>query len=337
MPTPNNSTAIGCGTAGLTGDVSSKPQPVVDSEDQPQSETGHDYLGTPSFAGTLPRRSMDICELKHPEVNEKSIVGEIKHGQCDKIGGSDVFDNKVPIQKKPISVKINKTLKSVMIFRGIQPITIIPMEKIRSGPRVIIHTVRHAHSEHNFRPGRFNVLNPSLTWLGIRQAERLRQTFEPKNRITHIVVSPMKRTLQTAFIAFSELLADGLKMVAFPELKELGNCKSSTGYTLEDLHKYVGECPVELQHVPVGWEKPVPSYQASHEQQALTAKKRLFDVALTAASLHYLRESGNSAGLNLSEYGYRVSEGKDIEILVVSHMSIMNLMHDDTEKCWPCK
>ncbi|WP_409289597.1 histidine phosphatase family protein [Peribacillus sp. SCS-37] len=59
--------------------------------------------------------------------------------------------------------------------------------------------IRHGQGEHTVNlPGSLNLKNPSLTNLGVRQAKLLREQF-PLNENDVILISPTKRTLQTAF------------------------------------------------------------------------------------------------------------------------------------------
>ena len=75
------------------------------------------------------------------------------------------------------------------------------------------------------------ILNPALTLLSHKQALSLHQTFVPMHRITQIVCSPMKCTLQTAAIGFRPLLTENpsLKIIAWPDLRECGRRKLVSG------------------------------------------------------------------------------------------------------------
>lgn len=77
-----------------------------------------------------------------------------------------------------------------------------------------IHAIRHGQAQHNMDPPA-SWYNPefkfsSLTPLGIEQA-----CTAPKLEVDGIYVSPLRRTLQTAFYMFGSV-----PMIALPELRE---------------------------------------------------------------------------------------------------------------------
>lgn len=88
-----------------------------------------------------------------------------------------------------------------------------------------VHNIMHSKPVNQ----RWSSTDPLLTCFGGRQAEYLRNTFIPMNKITHIFCSPMKRTLGTCILGFKPLLDSGLGVIAYPDLKEWGTGSSSTG------------------------------------------------------------------------------------------------------------
>jgi broad specificity phosphatase PhoE len=79
---------------------------------------------------------------------------------------------------------------------------------------------------------KYRAVDSDLTPLGIKQAQNLRETFIHMNNITHILCSTLKRTRHTAQIAFEPLISQGLKIVAYHDLREHGVGLSSTGKQL---------------------------------------------------------------------------------------------------------
>lgn len=104
----------------------------------------------------------------------------------------------------------------------------------------IIDVIRHAEATHN-TTGNVNVQDPDLTPKGEAQASRLGRSYAFKQRISHIVSSPMQRTIRTALIAFEEVLSsEGKKVVLLPELQETGVRPSDTGQLPEALETAFG-------------------------------------------------------------------------------------------------
>jgi len=204
--------------------------------------------------------------------------------------------------------------------------------------KVIIHCLRHAHvsplsplshqniltntnqAEHNVRPSSMNpkpmrILDPPLTLLGHKQALSLRQTFVPMHRITHIVCSPMKRTLQTAVIGFRSLLEKGMTILAWPDLRECGSCNASIGSPLEELKGFVNGNPVDLALVEQGWEVKTDKNPEECKERVQWVRNALWRLAVAILETDYRRNQENGEKDE--------KETVDIEILVVSHGSFL--------------
>ena len=70
-----------------------------------------------------------------------------------------------------------------------------------------------------------------------------------------VVASPLKRTLNTALIAFEPVLKEkGLNVIAMPELQETSDLPCDTGSSLEVLAKEFEGKPVDLNLVKPGWD-----------------------------------------------------------------------------------
>ena len=80
-----------------------------------------------------------------------------------------------------------------------------------------IYFIRHAQGEHNLSEKHWQIKYPKLTELGIQQSSNLRSKFDTKC-IDLIIVSPLRRTLQTSEIIFgkrrslaSDLIREAIK------------------------------------------------------------------------------------------------------------------------------
>jgi broad specificity phosphatase PhoE len=110
-------------------------------------------------------------------------------------------------------------------------------------------------AEHNINSD-FDIPNPSLTKVGFEQAKTLGEVFVPYKRITHILCSPMKRTIQTAMAAFEPLLRDGLNIVCWGDLRECGATPASIGDNRTDLKRYINKNPINVNLLEEDWQLP---------------------------------------------------------------------------------
>ncbi|KAK9311913.1 histidine phosphatase superfamily [Lipomyces starkeyi] len=68
-----------------------------------------------------------------------------------------------------------------------------------------VHLVRHTESVHNVDHD-FTRLDPELTFLGRHQAEDIGRSFTFSDEVGLIVTSPLRRTIETTLLAFSNTL-----------------------------------------------------------------------------------------------------------------------------------
>jgi broad specificity phosphatase PhoE len=174
---------------------------------------------------------------------------------------------------------------------------------------------------HNLRenPDRTITTDPKLTQLGVKQALNLKETFTTTN-VTHILCSPLTRALQTAQIACEDLISQGLKVVAYPDLREHGSGPASTGTGLQELQRLLHNANqiTDLSLVPEGWESNDKECKDERRIRARRVRKELWELGQEA-----LKETGGKWK------GYEVSRGamhQNIEILVVSHGAFLQKM-----------
>ncbi|KAK6343736.1 hypothetical protein TWF730_011325 [Orbilia blumenaviensis] len=68
-------------------------------------------------------------------------------------------------------------------------------------PPRLLHLVRHAQGHHNVNWQHY-IRDPTLTDLGHSQCHRLATTFPHHDSVTHVICSPLKRTIQTTLECF---------------------------------------------------------------------------------------------------------------------------------------
>jgi hypothetical protein len=81
----------------------------------------------------------------------------------------------------------------------------LPFNSIIAHMAAKIHVVRHAESVHNIDKD-FSRLDPALTLAGRQQAQILGGTFPFQDTIGLIITSPLRRTIQTTLLAFTNVL-----------------------------------------------------------------------------------------------------------------------------------
>ncbi len=125
-----------------------------------------------------------------------------------------------------------------------------------------LHLVRHAQGFHNLSVANQQMPDPLLTDLGKQQCAELRQRFPAREGVTHLVASPMRRTLYTCLLAFGLSEEAGEKshegaeksgiVIALPELQEVSVVPSDVGSDRAVLEAEFGG-RVDLSRVVAGW------------------------------------------------------------------------------------
>jgi len=160
-------------------------------------------------------------------------------------------------------------------------------------PKTTIHCVRHAQGYHNLSEANYILPDPSLTTLGEAQCEALRKVFPYHGRITHLVASPLRRTLYTCLLGFEAEVKSGKKIIALPELQETSDVPCDTGSDPAKLQEEFGtgqwKGTVDLSFVHEGWNhkaantKWAPS-AAKIEARAREARRLLRDLAMKSGA-----------------------------------------------------
>jgi broad specificity phosphatase PhoE len=124
----------------------------------------------------------------------------------------------------------------------------------------------------------------------------------------------------TALLAFKPLLSQGLKIVAYPDLREVGTGPASTGSSVEDIKVMLPEKHQisDTSLVPEGWEKNRQDTSAHIKLRSNRVRRELWELGQQA-----LKESdGKWKGYDVS----RGSTHENIEIVVVSHGGFLRRM-----------
>lgn len=142
--------------------------------------------------------------------------------------------------------------------------------------------------------------DPLLTPLGERQSHQLRNSFPIHESIDLLVSSPLRRTMHTTLLGFKPVTERGLKVIAIPELQEVGDFPCDTGSDVQVLKKELEGKPVDLSLVPDNWNSKKGEWgstddlvkkRVSKVRQWLKARPEKNIVVVTHGGLvHYLTE-----------------------------------------------
>ena len=134
-----------------------------------------------------------------------------------------------------------------------------------------IHLVRHAQGFHNLAPENDFIQDPELTPLGEEQCAALRAAFPDHARVTHLVASPLRRTLATAVAAFGTPAL--YPLTALDVLQEVSDAPCDTGSGLERLRGDFGD-KVDLARVRAEWMEKGEGSVFEPTLEALTARAK---------------------------------------------------------------
>ncbi|KAH7311018.1 hypothetical protein BKA65DRAFT_558840 [Rhexocercosporidium sp. MPI-PUGE-AT-0058] len=232
-------------------------------------------------------------------------------------------------------------------------------------PNVYIHLIRHGQSEHNYHAigyskdpetycpedadpdekiRRKQIRDPRLTPHGINEALDLRYRFPYMNELTHILVSPLSRTLQTAFLAFEPAIKRGVRPIALDILRETGKGPNCCGSEISGLLKGFGELgeSVLTTEITPGWEIPRPDASPMalpmRRNLVLCRLRELANLArMSGAELTQARKDFEDLDPDtciwspfntwLMKYDFPPLQlGKDVHIAVVTHGTFLEWM-----------
>ncbi|KAH8666608.1 histidine phosphatase superfamily [Xylariales sp. PMI_506] len=173
----------------------------------------------------------------------------------------------------------------------------------------VIHLVRHAQGYHNLSKENEQIPDPDLTPLGEEQCQKLCESFPYHDQITHLVASPMRRTLYTCLLSFAPVVARGKVVTALPDAQEVSRNPCDVGSEPEKLEAEFGG-KVEFSLVKKGWNDKSRESKYSPLPAKLEARAR--DTRI------WLRELAKSAG-------------DDAHIVLVTHGGILHFLTQDWE------
>ncbi|KAI8635626.1 phosphoglycerate mutase-like protein [Xylariaceae sp. FL1651] len=137
----------------------------------------------------------------------------------------------------------------------------------------VIHLVRHAQGYHNLSAENQWIRDPDLTDHGKKQCEELCKKFPYQDKITHLVASPMRRTIYTCILSFAPAVKAGKKIIALPDAQEVSLYPCDIGTNLNQLKQEFGDL-VDFRFVSEDWNRKTPDSKYYPESQKLEARAR---------------------------------------------------------------
>ncbi|KAK9415100.1 putative Phosphoglycerate mutase-like protein [Seiridium unicorne] len=171
----------------------------------------------------------------------------------------------------------------------------------------VIHLVRHAQGYHNLNHENEQLPDPDLTPFGEEQCRNLRDAFPDHDKITHLVASPLRRTVYTCLHSFEPVVKKGIKVIALPDAQEMSLQPCDHGSDVEKIKAEFGE-KVDFSRVQDGWNIKSPESKYYPDPAKLDARARD-----TRRSLRELAKS----------------HGDDAQIVLVTHGGIVHFVTGD--------
>lgn len=173
----------------------------------------------------------------------------------------------------------------------------------------VIHLVRHAQGYHNLNVENEQLPDPDLTPFGEEQCRKLRDAFPDHDKITHLVASPLRRTLYTCLLSFEPVVKRGKVVIALPDAQEMSLQPCDHGSDLAKIKAEFGD-KVDFSEAWDGWNDKSP-------------KSKYYPLP---AKLH---ARAKDARLWLRELAKK--HGDDAQIVLVTHGGIVHFLTQDWE------
>ncbi|KAI3335542.1 phosphoglycerate mutase-like protein [Ustulina deusta] len=171
----------------------------------------------------------------------------------------------------------------------------------------VIHLVRHAQGYHNLNAENQWIRDPDLTDLGKQQCAELCAHFPYHDKITHLVASPIRRTISTCQLSFAPAVAAGKKIVALQDAQEVSLYPCDAGSDVGPLRDEFGDL-VDLGLLTDDWNKKTPDSRYYPEPKKLEARAR--------STRLWLRDLVRGAG-------------DDAQVVLVTHGGILHFITED--------
>ena len=121
------------------------------------------------------------------------------------------------------------------------------------------------------------------------------------DKVTHVLCSPLMRTVETALECFKPIFERGLKVILWSQIIEFGHGPTNRGDPVAELMKKMEGQPIDFTYLSDGWEKAANRFSDRHER-----------VKKVAQTLHTFCQLA-------TRRSEEATERLDVELLVISH------------------
>lgn len=170
----------------------------------------------------------------------------------------------------------------------------------------IVHIIRHAEGFHQLPRDHPNALvrDPSLTPTGIIQGRQFNQHFSYHSCTDLLCASPLRRTIQTANLAFEPEIRRGLKILALADAQEASDAPCDTGSDVSELVLEFGNT-LDISLLRDGW----------YEKKGIngTSVEALRERAIRLRRLLRERPENNIALVSHGAFAHYITEHVDPE------------------------
>lgn len=128
----------------------------------------------------------------------------------------------------------------------------------------ILHCIRHGQGHHNLSKENRQIHDPSLTEEGEEQCRASCKAFPYHDKIELILVSPLRRTIQTALLVLQPEFERGMVALAVPDAQEVSADPCGRG---SDPDKIEAEFPsrVDFRRVKDNWNSKEGRWEVKNE------------------------------------------------------------------------
>ncbi|KAK4232599.1 histidine phosphatase superfamily [Podospora fimiseda] len=176
--------------------------------------------------------------------------------------------------------------------------------------KTYVHLVRHAQGFHNLCVENHQLPDPDLTPLGKSQCAALQKDFPHHDKVTHLVASPMRRTIYTCLLSFEPVVERGIKVVALPDIQEVSPFPCDLGSEPEVLEKEFDE-KVDLGLVNEGWNDKGIGSEYAPEMRKLEVRAR--------RAREWFRDLGKG----------NEGEEREVNVVAVTHGGFLHFLTED--------
>ncbi|EPS43741.1 hypothetical protein H072_2263 [Dactylellina haptotyla CBS 200.50] len=190
-------------------------------------------------------------------------------------------------------------------------------------PPRLVYLVRHAEGHHNINWAHY-IRDPDLTDKGHNQCQTLAANFPYHSRITTVLCSPLKRTIQTTLESFHPAisrLADGnpsFKIITNPYVQETGEWECDIGTKVPELQEWFG------------------NYASENPESKGYAYREALDFSIVESDVpEWPQKEGKFAASKVAARAEVAREylfdnfGEDEELVIVSHGGFLHYLTDD--------